>query len=193
MKREKNLSKQMEIKEPIMITLIKPSKEYELDIFQYKAEMIAAGNGSMDGCGGLDRFSDFEQWKKFLDSLSDRDEIDPLSGFVEGSQYLLVDGVRGKILGMVNLRHYLNDFLLRVGGHIGYSVRPDERKKGYGKLQLKLALEKMAELGVREVLITCDCYNEASARTIEACGGALENVTYSPEYGCDIKRYWIHL
>lgn len=176
-----------------MITLIKPCKEYEPDIFKFKEEMITAGNEGLDGCGGLDKFSDFEQWKNFLDSLSDRDKIDPSSGFVEDSQFLLVDDVRKKILGMVNLRHYLNDFLLRVGGHIGYSIRPDERKKGYGKLQLKLALEKMAELGVGDVLVTCNCDNEASARTIEACGGVMENQLYSEEYGCDIKRYWIHL
>ena len=176
-----------------MITLIKPSKEYEKDIFEYKAEMIAAGNGSMDGCGGLDRFSDFDEWLNFLESLTDGSKIEPLSGFVEGSQYLLVDDARKKVLGMVNLRHCLNDFLLRVGGHIGYSIRPDERGRGYGKLQLKLALGKMAELGVRDVLITCNIGNAPSARTIEACGGELENVIYSPEYGCDVKRYWIHI
>ena len=176
-----------------MITLIKPSKEYELDIFQYKAEMIAAGNGSLDGCGYLENYATLDEWLKFLDSLSDRNQINPSSGFVEGSQYLLVDDVRKKVLGMVNLRHYLNDFLFRVGGHIGYSIRPDERRKGYGKLQLRLALEKMEELGVRDLMISCDCDNVASARTIEDCGGVLENVTYSPEYGCDIKRYWIHL
>ncbi|NCB75013.1 MAG: GNAT family N-acetyltransferase [Clostridia bacterium] len=176
-----------------MITLIKPCKEFERDIFKYKDEMIAAGNGSMDGCGGLDRFFDFDEWLKFLESLTDRNRINPSSGFVEGSQYLLVDDERKKVLGMVNLRHSLNDFLFRVGGHIGYSVRPDERGRGYAKLQLKLALEKIAEQGVREVLITCTCDNAASARTIEACGGALENVIHSPEYGCDIKRYWIHI
>ncbi len=176
-----------------MITLIKPSKEYALDVFKYKDEMNAAGNTGMDGCGGLDRFSDFDEWLKFLESLTDRNKIDPLSGFVEGSHYLLVDDVRKKVLGMVNLRHYLNDFLFRVGGHIGYSVRPDERGRGYAKLQLKLALEKIAEQGVRDVLITCTCDNEASARTIEACGGVLENVIHSPEYGCDIKRYRIHI
>jgi len=176
-----------------MITLIKPCKEYERDIFEYKAEMIAAGNGGLDGCGGLDRFSDFDHWQSFLESLTDRKKIEPSSGFVEGSQYILIDDVKNKVLGMVNLRHYLNDFLFRVGGHIGYSVRPDERGNGYGKLQLKLALEKMAELGVMDVLITCNCDNEPSGGTIEACGGVLENAVYSPEYGCDIKRYWVHL
>lgn len=176
-----------------MILLIKPCKEYEEDIFRYKEEMIAAGNTDLDGCGFLQNYTSVDEWIKFLDSFADRNKIDTSTGFVEGSQYLLVDDDRHKIIGMVNLRHYLNDFLLRAGGHIGYSVRPDERKKGYAKLLLRLALEKIADVGVSDVLVTCDCDNEASSRTIEACGGILENETYSEEFGCNIKRYWIHL
>ena len=176
-----------------MITLIKPCKEYERDIFKYKEEMIAAGNGSLDGCGYLENYTTLDEWLMHLDSLSDRNRIDPSLGFVEGSQYLLVDDTRHKILGMVNLRHELNDFLFRVGGNIGYSIRPDERRKGYGKLQLRLALEKMVGLGVTDVMVSCDRDNEASARTIEFCGGVLENEPYSEEFGCVIKRYWIHL
>ncbi len=176
-----------------MILLIKPCREYEEDIFRYKEEMIAAGNGSMDGCGYLQNYYSFDEWLKYLDSIADRNSMDPSTGFVEGSQYLLVDDERQKILGMVNLRHELNDFLFRVGGHIGYSIRPDERRKGYAKLQLRLALEKMAELGVRDVLVSCGQDNEASARTIESCGGILEDEPYAEEFHCVIKRYWIHL
>ena len=176
-----------------MIKLIKPCREYEEDIFKYKEEMIAAGNGDLDGCGYLENYSSLDEWVKFLDSYSDRNRIYPTSGFVEGSQYLMVDDERHKILGMVNLRHELNDFLLRAGGHIGYSIRPEERRKGYGKLQLQLALDKMAEIGVKDVLISCDKDNEASARTIESFGGVLENEPYSEDFHCVIKRYWIHL
>ncbi|MFB0920459.1 MAG: GNAT family N-acetyltransferase, partial [Oscillospiraceae bacterium] len=158
-----------------MILLLKPCREYEEDIFRYKEEMIAAGNADMDGCGFLQNYTTLDEWLKFLNSFADKNNLDPKLGFVEGSQYLLVDDERHKILGMVNLRHELNDFLLRAGGHIGYSIRPDERRKGYGKKQLQLALEKMAELGVRKVLVTCNWDNMASARIIEFCGGILEN------------------
>ena len=153
--------------------------------------MLAAGNAGMDGCGFLQNYSNLDEWLKFLDSIAEKSKLDPKLGFVEGSQYMMVDDTRHKILGMVNLRHELNDFLLRAGGHIGYSIRPDERRKGYGKLQLQLALEKMAELGVRSVLVTCDCDNEASARIIESCGGIMENETYSEDFHCVVKRYWI--
>ncbi len=174
-----------------MILLIKPCREYEEDIFKYKEEMLAAGDVSMDGCGFLQNYTSLDEWYRFLDSIADKKSMDPSTGFVEGSQYLMVDDVHHKILGMVNLRHELNDFLLRAGGHIGYSIRPDERRKGYGKLQLQLALKKMAELGVRNVLVTCNRDNEASARIIESCGGVLENETYAEEFHCVVKRYWI--
>jgi predicted acetyltransferase len=175
-----------------MIILIKPSKEYEKDIFDFRQEMLSSGDDALNGCGGLQKYFSFEEWKAHLDAYSDRKNINPASGYVEGSQYMLVDTEKNRILGMANLRHYLNDFLLAVGGHIGYSVRPSERGKGYGKLQLRLALVNLKELGVMDVLVTCDDTNTASYKTIESCGGKLENTIYSDKFGCFVRRYWIH-
>ena len=69
---------------------------------------------------------------------------------------------------MTNLRHYLNDYLLTYGGHIGYSVRPAERQHGYATQMLRLTLEKAREHGIEKVRICCDHYNVASAKTIRA-------------------------
>ena len=176
-----------------MIKLIEPIKELENEIFEYKKEMIASCDEELNGCGGLDRFSGFEEWLEHLHSYADRNKLDPSSGFVEGRQYLLVDDEKRRVLGMVNVRHYLSPFLYQVGGHIGFSVRPSERRRGYGKLQLLLALEKLKEIDVNKVLVTCSSENIASSKTIEACGGILENELFSDRYNCFIKRYWISI
>lgn len=96
-----------------------------------------------------------------------------------------------KILGMINIRYKLNDYLKNYGGNIGYGIRPSERRKGYAKKMLKLGLEKCREEGVKKVLITCNKDNAASAKTIMACGGIFEKEI--EENGKIKQRYWIEL
>ncbi|TIC88509.1 GNAT family N-acetyltransferase [Nocardioides sp. GY 10113] len=96
------------------------------------------------------------------------------------------DGVPGEeLVGFLNTRHELNEFLLEQGGHIGYSVRPSRRGEGHAGRALDRALTEAAVLGLRRVLVTCDDDNEPSARTIERNGGVLEDVRG------DKRRYWI--
>ena len=85
--------------------------------------------------------------------------------------FLLADD---KLIGRGDLRHQLNDFLAVMGGHIGYDVRPSERRKGYGSLILQLTLEKARAIGLDKVFLTCDADNIASARIIEKHGGKLD-------------------
>ena len=92
---------------------------------------------------------------------------------------------------MTNLRHYLNDYLLTYGGHIGYSVRPAERKNGYATQMLRLTLGKAKERGIEKVRICCDHYNIASAKAIRANGGVLEDEAYDSLDGLLTQRYWI--
>ena len=111
---------------------------------------------------------------------------------VDQSTFILVDN-NNHIYGGTNIRHELNDSLLRHGGNIGYLIRPSERGNGYATLMLKLALEKCKELNISKVLITCREENTASAKVIENNGGKYENSLYIEEKGETYKRYWINL
>ena len=94
---------------------------------------------------------------------------------------------------MLQVRHYLNEHLLRFGGHIGYSVRPSERRRGYAKAMLQAALPFCREMGIKKVLITCDENNPASEKTILANGGKYESTVYEPDEKINLKRFWIEL
>ncbi|MDO5676711.1 MAG: GNAT family N-acetyltransferase [Propionibacteriaceae bacterium] len=101
-------------------------------------------------------------------------ETNPDDGWVPATMLWAV--ADGEWLGRVSVRHELNDFLRQVGGHIGYAVRPSVRRRGIGGLLMRAGLDRLAELGVDNALVTCDDDNVASYRIIESAGGALENV-----------------
>jgi len=96
-------------------------------------------------------------------------------------------------LGMASLRPQLNDVLQQRGGNIGYAVRESQRKKGYGRLILTLALPRLKELNLSQALVTCHDKNTASIRIIESCGGVLENKVRIPGLDVPERRYWIAL
>jgi len=99
-----------------------------------------------------------------------------------------------RIVGRVSIRHSLNNFLLRVGGHIGYVVVPEFRRRGYATLMLRQSLQiARHELEIRRVLVTCDDDNVGSIRTIEKCGGVLENIVDGVDLDKPKRRYWIEL
>lgn len=100
--------------------------------------------------------------------------------------------VNNRMVGRVSLRHELNDFLRRVGGHIGYGVLISERQKGYATEMLRQSLGYCGSLGIKQALVTCDDDNLGSIKTIEKNGGVLENIYQGPELGNKPKRrYWI--
>lgn len=112
-------------------------------------------------------------------------------GHVPHTTYWLVDGK--VLIGRVNIRHYLTPFLLRIGGHIGYDIRPSKRQQGYGTKILQLALPKAKELGITKVLVTCNETNIGSKKIIEANGGVLENIEPQGNGLPNKLRYWISL
>lgn len=113
-------------------------------------------------------------------------------GRVPASTLFLVHE-NGKILGKLSFRHELNDYLKKIGGHIGYIIVANERRKGYGTAMLKLGLEKAKAIGLSRVLVTCDQSNTASARVIEKNGGIFEGHCYEDDVSDLTCRYWITL
>lgn len=172
------------------LRLIYPSKEYEKRAFEYIQE-FREYNSEINGTGGLDRYEDYDEWLSKVER--DLDILNIPEDRVSANTYFLVRIPDNKIIGMINIRHRLNDFLLNEGGHIGYSIRPTERKRGYGTLMLKLGLEKCRELKLDKVLITCDKINIPSAKIIQNNNGILENEIYSEAFSEIIQRYWIEL
>ena len=170
------------------IILVEPDLSYADEIIKYKEESLAE-SPIINGSAGLDRFSSIEVWLEELKKRSCEDTVP--KGLVPSSTYL---GVREKdnyIVGMIDIRHYLNEYLTQAGGHIGYGVRKTERNKGYAKQMLKLALEKCKELKIKKVLITCDEDNIASEKVILSANAKLEDIRNID--GENKKRFWIDL
>jgi len=171
-----------------MIELVEPSKEYEMQILDYKSEFEVNGE-NLHGSSGLKKFINIGEWISHI--MKNSKEETAKEGIVPSSTYLAVRLVDNKVIGMVNIRNYLNEYYLQFGGHIGYSVRKSERNRGYGKEILSNALEKCKERNIAKVLITCDKDNIPSAKTIISNGGILENEVKNGEN--IIQRYWIFL
>ena len=170
------------------IILVKPDLSYADEIIKYKEESLAE-SPIINGSAGLDRLSSIEDWLEELNKRSCEDTVP--KGLVPSSTYL---GVREKdnyIVGMIDIRHYLNEYLTQVGGNIGYSVRKSERNKGYAKQMLKLALEKCKDLKMKKVLITCDEDNIASEKVILSANAKFEDIRSFE--GKNKKRFWIYL
>lgn len=173
------------------IKLILPSEEYLDQVWAYRQECFEA-DSSMDGCGPLRHNESPEQWLADVRAYTDPATLP--EGKVIATQFLSVRESDGRLVGMIQVRHYLNEYLMSFGGHIGYSVRPSERRKGYAKEQLRLCLSWCKEtLGLDQVLITCQPHNEGSRRTILSAGGVYENTVHEPDRNVDLERYWITL
>ncbi len=133
--------------------------------------------------------NDYHDFKYYLDNL---DFKEPTCNHVPTTTLFLLDIDRNRLIGAVNIRHYLNDSLLLDGGHIGDGIRPSERRKGYGTEMIRLALVECKKLGIEKVLMVCDKDNIGSRKTIINNGGVLENEIVS-EDGEIEQRYWINI
>ncbi|HEV7649663.1 MAG TPA: GNAT family N-acetyltransferase [Actinophytocola sp.] len=145
------------------------------------AHALMAGEGFVFGLG-LDACPAWADYLASLDLL--RAGVEVPEGLVPAT--FLVAEVAGEIVGRTSVRHELNDYLLREGGHIGYGVLPAYRRRGHATEILRQSLVVARAAGVDRVLVTCDEDNVASGRAIEACGGRQEILP-----GTRRRRYWI--
>lgn len=168
-----------------------PSALYAEQVMRYKEEMLQNGD-SFDGCAGLEEVQSFEEWIEFERRLKEKYK----ESYVPSEVFLAVRKKDNLVVGIIDFRHPLSDFLFHFGGNIGYCIRPSERRKGYAGEMLKLILPVCREFGENRILVTCDKENEASRRTIIKNGGVLENevtdTTGLSKSGI-IQRYWISI
>ena len=163
------------------IELVFPTKEHEADALEFREEHFLNGEKSINGDCGLDCAENYDKW---LEKINNE-----LNHTIFSIIFFAIRKSDMKIVGTINIRYPYLDYV-QIHGHIGYSIRPSERRKGYGTEMLKLALEYCRTAGLNNVLLTCDKSNIASAKTIMKCSGNLESEATQPD-GEILQRYWI--
>jgi len=179
-------------KSSIEVLIFSPPDDVKfLEYRAYVEEFISDGEEIIPSAAYKPQLS-FNDWLCKCQNDSKGLKLKP--GRVPASLYFLVQKSNGKILGAVHIRHNLNERLSKVGGNIGYGVRPSERRKGYATLMLRFGIERCKELGLAKALVTCNSRNAASEATIRKCGGVFEKEAIDPDDNSKrIKRFWIPL
>lgn len=167
---------------------MKPLILRPLTVDDERAATEAHADMRPDGFDFLLDLRDGEPWAAYVDRLDLLSRgLDVPADRVPAT--FLVAEVDRELVGRVSVRHRLNEYLARAGGHIGYGVRPHARRRGYATEMLNRSLELLPGLGVERALVTCDDDNTGSATVIERCGGVLQDVV--EDQGVRKRRYWI--
>ena len=170
--------------------LTEPTLEYAQEIRSYRQEFLDCGD-SMDGTSSLRQFEDPADWIAYLKAAAD--PATAPKGRAPGAQYLFVREEDRKVVGMIDVRYGFTPYLERFGGHVGYSVAPSERRRGYASQMLGAVLPLFRERGIERVLVTCDQGNEGSKGAILRNGGVYESTVFEPDEQVNVERYWISL
>ena len=166
-----------------------PDESYRTQALEYIEEHHQY-NSNINGCGGLNRYvPNYDAWLEHLEEMRNC-QVEETR--VPGETYMLIRESDNRLIGMCNIRYVLNERLERIGGQIGYGIRPTERRHGYNEVNLYLALEHCYEHGLDVVLLDCDDNNPASWRTMLALGANLIHTWEEPEEGL-IRRYAINV
>ena len=174
--------------------LEEPSLERKDEIIEYLDEFVKY-NSNINGTGSLDKIYDGYTFEEALERcLNMKNEWYAKSiNRVPGKTFLLIRKNDNKIVGTINIRWNLSEKMLEFGGHIGYGIRPTERRKGYNKIQLYLTLLKAQKLGLYKVMLGCSVDNLGSDKTIKALGGILERCELDESDNTMTNVYWINV
>lgn len=168
-----------------------PSLERKNEIIEYLDEFVEYGS-NINGSGSLDKIYDGYTFEETLERCLNMGNEEYSKKFERCSAktFLLIRESDNKIVGTINIRWNLNEKMLQFGGHIGYGIRPTERRKGYNKINLYLGILEARRLGLEKVMLDCDVNNLGSDRTLKALGGKLERTEVDPSDGVLTNVYW---
>lgn len=170
-----------------------PCAEYEQKAIEFIQEFHDYSS-EINGDGGLDFYLEKHTYSDWLQKvMRDIDIANIPDGNVPQFNYFYVREDDEKIIGMIAARPTLNDFLRKEVGHIGYCIRPTERRKGYATKMLREALVFCKAIGLHDIIISCDKINTASAAVVENCGGVLETEFFSEAFNEVVLRYRINI
>ena len=158
-----------------------PSKERKKEIIDYINE-LAQYNSPTNGVGFLAKILDNYTFEEALYNCLNMQDLDfsKKLGRCQSKTFLLIRANDNKIVGSINIRWNLPEEMRRFGGHIGYGIRPTERRKGYNKINLYLGLIKIKEMGLKDIQLSCEADNIGSVKTLEALGGILKETGIDP-------------
>lgn len=172
--------------------LVKP----DLYFFEQYNDMMREWNksGTQIAPWFLDQpFKNMKDFAELIQMLDNCENAAPDKKYSSTSSYFVIDE-NDRLIGATSLRHYLTVEGYHTWGHIGYGVRPSERRKGCGVQMLKMMLEEAGHKKIRKALVACHTSNTGSVKVIERCNGRLENIVADPnEEGETINRYWFDI
>lgn len=179
-------------KERIMLTLVEAKARYTEQIAQLK-QAFQQCNEHMDGSAMIEQFEALDDWFDFLNQLKSEDTL-PHKDLVRSICFLAIDEAN-RVVGMSDLRFDIekNAYLNHVGGHIGYCIHPDYRRRGYGTQLLALVKAEAKKQGLSEIVVACDADNVASEKIIGSNGGQWLNAVIDESDGKMVKRFKIIL
>ena len=172
------------------LMLVEPSKDLQTLALAYKADYINHNETHINGSCSFMQYPDYEEWLTVVKKA--KDVKTSILG-VPATTYFTLCKQENRIVGSIQLRHSLNEEFAKSGGHIGYGICPSQRKKGYAVRQLAMVLQVAKEMGLENVLITCDQSNIASAKVAMRCEGVLLWEGYSEEDKTIIQKYRIDI
>ena len=172
-----------------MLTLVKAANISAIEIMQFRQKFLSVGECSINGSRGLHNYDNYEDWLWLVKECEKPDNT--LLGVQASTSFAVRND--GTVVGCIELRHTLNEALTVIGGHIGFSVVPTERRKGYATKMLRKMLAEAKKTGLTKVLLTCDIDNIGSYKTVEACGGVKEQEEPFVLDGEPYYKYWIEL
>jgi len=171
----------------LTVKLVNPEKKHHemvedfiVEFFKYKS--------SFHGFDRLIETASYQDWLTYIEKQKNENQIE--ESRVAAESLFATSKEEDIIIGIVNIRYRLNEYLNNFGGHIGISIRPKYRNKGLGTEVLRLTLDRCKELNIEKVLITCNKSNQPSAKMIKKNGGVLAGEIIE-EDGNIIQRYWI--